>query len=88
MLCYLAIETFLAVLSDTGYRFDRGFAWYDALAYAVGNAFVLWTVIYIVWEILGWGTVFEMFVMCIACGLALQIDSEAKDFFRKRGRKG
>ncbi len=72
MLCYLAIETFLAVLSDTGYRFDRGVAWYDALAYAVGNAFVLWTVLYIVWEILGWSTAFE------------QIDYQARDFLGRR----
>lgn len=89
MLWYLAIQTFVAVCSDTAAGIKNGSEWYNALALAVGNAFALWTVVCILMELLGRNNVFfETFVMCIACGLALQIDSEAKDFFRKGGRKG
>ena len=80
MLWYLALETFAAVCSDTAARMKKGTEWYNALALAVGNAFILWTVVYILGELLGSACVsFEMFVMCIACGLALQIDGEVKD---------
>ena len=86
MLSYLAIETWLAVCSDNAASIMNGSKWYNALAFAVGYAFILWTVVGILLDLLGRSSVsFEMFVMCIGGGFALQIDSKAKLFFWKEG---
>ena len=86
MLSYLAIETLLAVGSDSAASIMNGSKWYNALAVAVGYAFILWTVVGILLDWLGRSSVsFEMFVMCIGGGLALHIDSKAKLFFWKEG---
>ena len=86
MLSYLAMETLLTVGSDTAASIMNGSKWYNALAVAVGYAFILWTVVGILLVLLGRSSVsFEMFVMCIGGGFALHIDSKAKLFFWKEG---